>query len=1105
MTKKIMVKSIFYLLLILNSFLLCGTIPEQERAALIALYNSTNGDDWSWNDGWKIPPLHTDGFAMPGTEGNWYGVTISGDHVTKLDLSGSSLSGSIPSQLGNLSNLKLLNLFHNNLSGPIPPELGKLGNLDIFDLSSNNLSGNIPPEWGNLKKLGRLRLDNNRLSGIIPNELGNLSKLKSLNLNHNRLSGGIPSQLGNLSLLTSLELSSNELSGGIPPELGNLNDLQTLGLNYNRLSGHIPPGFGNLLQLKNIILCGNQLSGGIPSELGNLTNLSYFNLSSNQLSGSIPSELGNLANLSYFDLSSNELSGSIPSELGDLANLSYFDLSCNELSGSIPSQLGKLSNLKKLIMYNNQLSGSIPPEIGNLSNLKILDFYNNQLSGALPSQMGNLNNLLQIILSHNDLSGDIPSELGNLPKLINLNFSQNRLSGTIPSQLSNLQGVKELYLDHNKLSGTIPPGLGDLKKLGCLYLDNNELSGSIPSELGNMSNLTHLSLGYNQLSGTIPQGLSNIENLWGLYLDNNQLSGSIPSELMNLTNLHELSLGNNQLSGSIPPELGKLIRMEYLNISHNQLSGVIPSSFLKLTRITRLDIGYNCLSVADPALRNWLNRNDPDWGTTQTQCGGTNSKISLSHSQLNFGAIIPGSIPDSQTVLIRNIGSGTLNWSAFGNADWLSFTPSSGTGDWELSVSVNPTGLAIGNYTGSVIITDPNASNSPQTITVILNVYEQGRTSTPFGEFATPLEGSSVCNSIPVTGWVLDDIGVANVKIYNGDIYIGDAVFVEGARPDVEAVYPTYPNSYKAGWGYMLLTQGLPNGGNGTYTLIAKATDMEGNEVTLDSKTITIDNAHAEKPFGSIDTPGQGGTASGSDFFNWGWVLTPPPNRIPISGDTIDVYVDGINLGHPFYNYYRSDVASLFPGYANSGGAAGFFLFDTTAYANGIHTISWVAVDDAGNRDGIGSRYFSIANLGSSDILAAYHTFSSKNYTPKELELIQVKDMEPVQMVSGFEKNCVPREILPDNSGTARINLKELERVEIHLGENITSLQGYMVMESQLRDLPIGSTLDLKTGKFYWIPGPGYIGTYLLVFVIEETSGQCYRRKVEITIEPKYL
>jgi uncharacterized protein (TIGR01370 family) len=244
-----------------------------------------------------------------------------------------------------------------------------------------------------------------------------------------------------------------------------------------------------------------------------------------------------------------------------------------------------------------------------------------------------------------------------------------------------------------------------------------------------------------------------------------------------------------------------------------------------------------------------------------------------------------------------------------------------------------------------------------------------GSDDDPFGSFDTPLDGSTVRSSVAVTGWALDDVAVESVKIYrkgndpgNNLIYIGDAVLVEGARPDVQQAYPTYPMNHKAGWGYMMLTNFLPNGGNGIFTLYAIAKDVSGHTVTLGTKTITCDNANAVKPFGAIDAPAQGGTVSGSNFINWGWVLTPQPNSIPADGSTINVIVDGVNIGHPTYNVYRPDIATLFPGYANSNGAVGYFYLDTTQYEDGVHTIQWTVSNSMGTTEGIGSRYFVIRN-----------------------------------------------------------------------------------------------------------------------------------------------
>jgi hypothetical protein len=243
--------------------------------------------------------------------------------------------------------------------------------------------------------------------------------------------------------------------------------------------------------------------------------------------------------------------------------------------------------------------------------------------------------------------------------------------------------------------------------------------------------------------------------------------------------------------------------------------------------------------------------------------------------------------------------------------------------------------------------------------------------SPPFGVVDTPANGATgVEGAIGVTGWALDDTGVQRVVVSRDPvagepqgvrIYVGDGVFVNGARPDVAAAFPSYPNATRAGWGYMLLTNMLPNQGNGTVKLWVHAIDREGQEVLLGTRTITCSNAAAILPFGTLDTPGQGATTSGT-YMVFGWALTPQPGAIPTDGSTIWVFVDGVPVGHPVYNQYRSDIAALFPGYANSNGAVGYYVLDTTKLANGIHSIAWSVTDDRGRTQGIGSRYFWVDN-----------------------------------------------------------------------------------------------------------------------------------------------
>lgn len=482
----------------------------------------------------------------------------------------------------------------------------------------------------------------------------------------------------------------------------------------------------------------------------------------------------------------------------------------------------------------------------------------------------------------------------------------------------------------------------------------------------------------------------------------------------------------------------------------------------------------------------------------------TSPVISLNKSQITFNCCASGPPPSSQAFTISNAGSGTLNWTVSDNMGWLTCTPTSGTDSGTITVSIDNTGLAAGPYTTAITVSSSNASNSPQYITVYLNI-QACVDEPPFGSFDTPKDGSTVRSSIAVTGWALDENGVENVKIYRGPeddlIYIGDAVFVEGARPDVERAFPGYPNNFKAGWGYMMLTNSLPNGGNGTFYIRAIATDTTGNQVTLGTKTIYCDNVNAVKPFGAIDTPTQGGTASGSSFINWGWVLTPQPNYIPINGSTIKVYVDGVNLGHPTYNIYRSDIAALFPGYENSNGAVGYFYLDTPAYEDGVHTIQWTATDNAGNTDGIGSRYFTIQNSGSNAIKQALAN-NQKSLGDKELTGIPpgYSYNKPVRIKNGYDENEALEFIHPDENGVINIEIRELERVEIHL-EGTSNYTGYQVVGKQLKQLPIGSFLDTQQGIFCWGLGAGFVGVYEFVFG-DRSKKRLHR--VNIKILPKY-
>ena len=269
---------------------------DPDRPALTALYDKTAGQDWADSTHW--------GTAEP--LGRWYGITTGADgRVTEVNLHVNDLSGTIPSELGRLSSLKVLQLYENNLTGPIPSELAILSELNYLDLERNALNGQLPEELGDLANLEHLGLALNELTGLIPAELATLSKLKGLRLQLNDLTGPIPPELGRLASLTDLGLNDNKLRGPIPAELGRLSSLIGLSLGHNALTGPIPPALGDLSRLWTLYLDGNNLTGTVPQELGHLSRLRWLRLGGNNLSGPLPASFTNLRQLELLEIGEN--------------------------------------------------------------------------------------------------------------------------------------------------------------------------------------------------------------------------------------------------------------------------------------------------------------------------------------------------------------------------------------------------------------------------------------------------------------------------------------------------------------------------------------------------------------------------------------------------------------------------------------------------------------------------------------------------------------------------------------------------------------------------------------------------------------------------------
>lgn len=304
---------------------------------------------------------------------DWEGV-VSIMHVPAI-----RVGWELPSELGQLTALSRLNLGGPLLRGTIPPELGRLKNLQQLTLAGSRLTGSVPPELVQLSQLVILDLHDNRLTEFPP-ELVKLPRLWRLNLDDNQLTS-LPPELGTMTHLSKLRLARNQLTS-LPPELGTMTYLTELGLAGNRLTS-LPSELGQLSQLNMLDLAGNRLTT-LPPELGHLHQLAFLDVQDNQLTA-LPS-LAGLSQLDYLDLSGNRLTR-LPPGLEQIPALSRLDMSDNRLQKlnlveslmppfTLPPQAGPfLQQLQQMAKARGVLP--TPP-------LRILDLSGNRLTTLPP-------------------------------------------------------------------------------------------------------------------------------------------------------------------------------------------------------------------------------------------------------------------------------------------------------------------------------------------------------------------------------------------------------------------------------------------------------------------------------------------------------------------------------------------------------------------------------------------------------------------------------------------------------------------------------------------------------------------------------------------------
>jgi len=340
--------------------------------------------------------------------------------LRRLSLAGNeNIGGTLPDWLlNNFDSLEELTLSKCGLRGEFPTNIDQLTSLRVLDLGENSLRGTLPVDsLSRLRHLKHLRLAGNALSGSLTSSIAGLREVEFFDASSNDFSGELPRELLGLPALELLDVSGNAFTGTLPAPSSTTN-LRVLDADDNELTGAALDRafFERAPHLRFLRLSRNRLRGTVPDDAFELaTELVEFHAAHNDLSGPLPRSMGKMEKLASLRLNDNPRlgdAGGVPATLRDCASLVVVDLSRAGFRGDIPDGLfSRMPRLASVHLASNGFTGRVPPSLRDATMLRRLDLQRNAFSGAPPAWLVEMEHLERVDLTHNRLTGPIPSAL----------------------------------------------------------------------------------------------------------------------------------------------------------------------------------------------------------------------------------------------------------------------------------------------------------------------------------------------------------------------------------------------------------------------------------------------------------------------------------------------------------------------------------------------------------------------------------------------------------------------------------------------------------------------------------------------------------------------